>query len=150
MLLAPQFVPALTVMELFQGGSSILPPHSRPPFLSGPLSFLQVASGPPGFFLTLALEWGSFAWRMVLKTKVWVLGVLVVTRLCQVVIASRLPVEIHVYISVFMYLYLYVCVHVYIYINLSLKIIMEISLNTLKYTKAQVLRVCPIAYTVIN
>lgn len=118
-LLVPQFVPALTVMELFQGGSSILLPHSRPPFLSGPLSFLQVASGPPGFFLTLALESGSLAWRMVLKTKVWVLGVLVATRLCQLVIASRLPMEIHVYICIFIYLYLYVCVHVYIYKSFS-------------------------------
>ena len=62
-LLVPQFVPALTVMELFQGGSCILLTPSRPPFLSGPLSFLQGASGPPGFFLTLALESGSFAWR---------------------------------------------------------------------------------------
>lgn len=117
-LLVPQFVPALTVMELFQGGSSILLPHSRPPFLSGPLSFLQVASGPPGLFSTLALESDSFAWRMVLN-KVWALGVRVATSLCQVVIASRLPVEIHVYVSIFMYLYLYVCVHVYIYKSFS-------------------------------
>ena len=118
-LLVPQFVPALTVMELFQGGSCILLTPSRPPFLSGPLSFLQGASGPPGFFLTLALESGSFAWRMFLKTKTWVLGVLVATRLCQVVIASRLPMEIHIYISIFMYLYLYVYVRAYIYKSFS-------------------------------
>ena len=62
-LLVPQFGPALTVMELFQGGSCILLTHSRPPFLSGPLSFLQDTSGPPGFFLTLTLESGYFAWK---------------------------------------------------------------------------------------
>ena len=64
---------------------------------------------------------------MFLKTKIWALGVLVATRLCQVVVASRLPIEIPIYIPIFMYLYLYVCVRVHIYINLSLKIIMEIS-----------------------
>lgn len=87
----------------------------------------------------------SFYWQMLLKTKIWVIGVLIATKVSLLLcLLNPQNNAIYVYICANWYLYMYLYIFIYLYINIKINkfTLMSPTLIHLAHSSFLLLHVC--------